>query len=919
MMELRGQAWQKQWTALKPQQGLPAQRINKLILGQNGYYWLASEGAGLIRYDGADFQTLRNEEQPLVLNLAQDAEGNIWLADESRLSEYNGRSFSDFPFPQNVRYADFTLGPQNLYLLSRGGSVFKLEGQSWQDLQAPETGARHLHFAADTLWLGGDKGWWYWSHDQWVQRGSLPVLDLSGKDRIRVLLADRFLKARLGFQPESAAFLGDTLAYWNRDTLALRIKQVEKFTVLASDLGEDERILKVFVLPAGELAIAGREGIYFTAAGTAEIWPLEQSKITALLPQPQGLYFGTREGLFFLGAGRSNRVPGTTGLILCLNEFQGEIYAGTEKGLFVLRDGTLRPVTGFSDDFIFDMEVALDQLWLTSGRGIFVKDKEGWQPVSEQQSFPLATFFSIKKARADSSLWFATYTQGFFRYHRGSWQQLKRLGDLPLDSLRFSCFYPLNRESLWLGTLSNGLFFAGTETFSHYQLKDLNFAEIYDIAAGADDLLLATNRGFISVEEITTSRASAKGGNMPFWEDQLKLSALEYQNPYWYIATAGRLLRWPQEAKVKQTELKINRVRLFLEGLPDLAAYADSNQRFPDLPVDPVLPHDRNFLSFDFALSKFARPEKVFYRYRLSGQSEQWTYAANRRQAIYPDLNPGQYRFEVEARFLGGDWAYRTAFPFEIKRPFWSTWWFITFGLLALVLLTYLILRSRWQRIQKRLILEKNLADMERKALRLQMNPHFIFNALDSISAYIFRQEPKQAVRYLNNFAKLMRLTLESSMEHLHPVETEVSILKNYLELEMLRFRGKFEYRIELDEAIDYDVGIPPMLVQPHVENAILHGLKPREKGGLLSISFKRQGDLLCVMIEDNGIGREKARQLTTRKKHRSMATQINKDRLALLRKNYGDRVDLKIEDKYAENGTAQGTKVTIKLPAEEI
>lgn len=156
-------------------------------------------------------------------------------------------------------------------------------------------------------------------------------------------------------------------------------------------------------------------------------------------------------------------------------------------------------------------------------------------------------------------------------------------------------------------------------------------------------------------------------------------------------------------------------------------------------------------------------------------------------------------------------------------------------------------------------------------------------------------------------------------MEHIHPVETEVSILKNYLELEKLRFGNQFNFEIEVDESIDYDVGLPPMLVQPHVENAILHGLKPKAVPGFLKISFELNNDMLCVIVDDDGIGRKAAKAIPNKKAHRSMATQINKDRLRLLKNSLSDKVDLEIIDKYTESGEATGTTVIIRLPAEEI
>lgn len=275
---------------------------------------------------------------------------------------------------------------------------------------------------------------------------------------------------------------------------------------------------------------------------------------------------------------------------------------------------------------------------------------------------------------------------------------------------------------------------------------------------------------------------------------------------------------------------------------------------------------------------------------------------------------------EVQARRPGNPWSPTKAqYSFLIKQPFYATWWFRTALIVFLAGISIALVRDRLNRLKQKLKFENDLREMERKALRLQMNPHFIFNALDSISSFIFKKDQKQAVRYLNNFAKLMRLTLESSMEHIHPVETEVSILKNYLELEKLRFGKTFEYQIEVDEELDFDVGLPPMLVQPHVENAILHGLKPKGEGGLLQLSFSLQGPILCVVIEDNGIGRSQAKQKPQKAGHRSMATQINKDRLKLLQSSIGEKINLEIIDKYADNQTPTGTKVIIRLPAQNI
>jgi LytS/YehU family sensor histidine kinase len=324
-------------------------------------------------------------------------------------------------------------------------------------------------------------------------------------------------------------------------------------------------------------------------------------------------------------------------------------------------------------------------------------------------------------------------------------------------------------------------------------------------------------------------------------------------------------------------------------------------------------------LRFRYGFRTLFYPELAQYRYRLEGQKTDWTYTGTTREALFGDLKAGDYKFEVQARYPWQAWSSTAGtYAFKVKEAYWRTWWFWFLFAFVISGITFIWARDRWQRREKRLRLENDLLDMERKALRLQMNPHFIFNALDSISSFIFKKDPKMAVRYLNNFAKLMRLTLESSMEHIHPVETEVSILKNYLELEKLRFNAKFDYEIVVDEDLDYDIGLPPMLVQPHVENAILHGLKPKDGPGFIHISFKLDGEYLCCTIDDDGIGREKAKDLPGKKAHRSMATQINKDRIDLLKRSLDEDIYLNIIDKHNQQGEATGTTVIIRLPAQD-
>ena len=219
--------------------------------------------------------------------------------------------------------------------------------------------------------------------------------------------------------------------------------------------------------------------------------------------------------------------------------------------------------------------------------------------------------------------------------------------------------------------------------------------------------------------------------------------------------------------------------------------------------------------------------------------------------------------------------------------------------------------------LKKTLTLQKNLAEYEQKALHLQMNPHFVFNCLGSISSFIVQNGNDSAIKYLAKFSKLMRLTLEYSKESLIPVDKEIEALQNYLELEQLRFNKAFDFFINKDKNIEDDVALPPLLIQPFVENAIIHGLIPKKERGYLSVHFSMSDNHLVCTVTDNGIGINTSKELKEQSVsvHKSMALDIIKNRLKMIENSTAKSSKLTIEELKDDNGNISGTKVVLKLP----
>lgn len=211
---------------------------------------------------------------------------------------------------------------------------------------------------------------------------------------------------------------------------------------------------------------------------------------------------------------------------------------------------------------------------------------------------------------------------------------------------------------------------------------------------------------------------------------------------------------------------------------------------------------------------------------------------------------------------------------------------------------------------------DRQNAELKLKALRSQMNPHFIFNSLNAIQSYVASSNNVDAIKYIAQFAQLMRQILENSNQVAIPLEEQINFIQNYLRLEALRYNQSFQYTIEVDDEVESDImKVPPMIIQPYVENAILHGMKNKKEGGFITISYTlldEENKILCI-VEDNGQGRTKQKEIKQTQSYKSMGTKITEERLQAI--NQDDQLNVHIIDLKNEDGSAEGTRVEVFLP----
>ena len=312
---------------------------------------------------------------------------------------------------------------------------------------------------------------------------------------------------------------------------------------------------------------------------------------------------------------------------------------------------------------------------------------------------------------------------------------------------------------------------------------------------------------------------------------------------------------------------------------------------------------------------------KLRYRYRLKGLYQDWRYT-DRNQLLYDVLPPGEYELEVYSinRF-GQESSQPAKAIFTIVPPWWKTDWayaLYAIGLVSLLLASFLLVRriSR-QKERNRMKHIQQLQQLELKALRSQMNPHFIFNTLNAVQKYILENDKEASYRYLTRFSKLIRGFLENSRQTTISLQHELDLLRAYMEMEALRFRNKFTYEIEIDPALDAaSVYIPSMLIQPYVENAIWHGIQHKQANGFVKLSVQDMGgNVFKCRILDNGIGRKKAGEIESANgsQHQPVGMTITQQRLELINQRLKQAVSVNFIDIAEEShGAATGTIVEL-------
>lgn len=936
---------------------MPSSEVYQIRQDHFGYIWLGTD-AGLFRYDGVWFKqfSYSKENGRSVSGLHVDAKGNLWCQNFAgqifRVEKDSLVLFKDFSKELRV-FPQFTVDKEdNVWICSekyikkfdsKGNLLAKIvdftdkkDTVSWADIEADADGNVYVTAYSKGLCRVECEGnkcelKWINSNIQLVGRTLFDVAgdrmflitenELGKKYVISELLKSGVLKSfesiNLGLfvytinaDKDGKLWVGTSNGVYpiNENLNGIDLSKVMFLNDKISNFFQDKEgdiwlsSLQngIHVIPNQQLFLYDKEnsnlhdnyisslsvnfnGELIIGTYSGVIYKLNKSKKFERLLQTRGVnYRSVKKVLPYKNGYLASRGP----FSFVTSSSEKIFYMKNARDFCVLNDTiyfTSSHTTGYvpSIDKIVEGHSFYDENFITilskSGRSIVADEKgnriffaanDGVYEYSNHLLKPLLYRNEIINASmlefANDRLWISTINQGFLSYKNGLVQAENKINAV-VKGTRIKTFKVLF-QTVWVATEEclNKIDLI-TKQHQCYNLTDgLLTKEINAITFLDSAIFLATNKGLIQ---------------LPF-----NASSINHTAP-----------------EIKIADVLVNDSSLL-----------NINDKL-------ILSHHQNKLQIKFSSSCIRARGDFGYKYRLLGLDSVWTVlTAINNTIIFPSLPPGKFIFQVKAINEDGiESKYAKELQIEIGNPFWETWWFYLLIALVGVLLVLLIALLIIKNIKRKAKAKNDLITSQLTAIRAQMNPHFMYNTLNSIQDLILKNEIKHTNYYLSKFSTLMRKILEFSEAEKIVLEEEIEMLQNYLELEKLRFGNDFTFTFYIaDDTNVHHTTIPSLIIQPFVENAIKHGLLHKKGVKELYIAFNKVKDEIVVSIEDNGIGRKRSEEIKLRSQlqHKSFAVGATHKRLELLNQERENKIRIEIIDKY-DKEIATGTLVKLHFP----
>lgn len=657
-------------------------------------------------------------------------------------------------------------------------------------------------------------------------------------------------------------------------------------------------------------------------------------------------------GKVWIGAGNSGLVRMSSDSVTVFNASNGfintkvkaiksygphSLLIGTEgDGLYIYHDNTFQFLSELGRQFIKDIEIDSDgNIWIaTAGNGIYRLKPQS----TDFADFDIRQFVDhiinprvqFLNTQLPGKVFYCTENQGIglIENERESGFRLNTNTGIQSNLTRS---ISISKDGIaWIATSDKGVsaYDLNKKKVLDFDNSALPSSNIYILQLDkSGNLILGTEKGLDHVfldktQHILKLKHYGKGEGFLGIETCLNAICSNTDGSYWIGTIDGLTLYNPSKGSANSAAplLSLSGIKLFYNSIEN-TPYKSLLKSFTANDT-LILPYDQNHLTFDFMGVNIGNGEGVQYKWKLENFDAEWSPVSSQHSVTYSNLPSGEYTLLVNASNEDGIW---NAKPFRyyivIKKPFWKEWWFIISIAALLIFTAYKLIHWRIKSIKRKaaekqheLQLENQLQSLEHKALRLQMNPHFIFNALNSIQSQIGNNNDTEARYYMAKFGKLMRQILNHSEQAWIDINEELEMIENYLLIEQFCNNKQFDFELNVEPVLlQEEYKIPSMIIQPFVENAIKHGFKNlKERRALLKLNLKLVNDVVICVIEDNGVGRNKDKQQHDLK-HHSMAIDITIKRLQILQKDNSTEfvtiVDL------TEEGKAMGTLVKVILP----